>query len=1177
MKNLILNLRQIIVLCIFSFVAIGCELQSDDTSGLDIEEQATGDVVIDSLSLTATDLPILEPSPIAEPTQTSTPTLAPTILPTPTPSMKNVLNGVFPTSHIGGASTAFEIQGNRAYVGQGRRLLVVDISDTQNLKIIRASKPLPHRVAKIAITNNYAFAGGENDEGLTVLDISDGGKLDVIGSTQGSASEIRLYKNYLISVSNNIYLFDISDPTQPKALPPVNIKGTVFSDAFTIKNDRLYVSTTEGFFIYDLSEPTEPILVGNNFDVKGGRTLAVTDTHAYLTTWKSNNVNDVLHTFNVEDPTNIVLMNQQQMISTAKSDSIFSATGLFISDDDYMFIGGNSAFVAADGVTLVYRIEDGYPTKSTEFSTNGLLQNFRIISNELIGISFYDGLEVFDIENKIVPKEVSSIKFQWPTGEIEFYNDVAFASAGGSGGLAMFDITDPLEPKLQKTLFEDLVVRSMDVGPDLLFVSFSDHLQRDSSQSNGVRVFDISSLPEFQEIAFIELTNITVNKILYKDGLLYVMTQTSILVYDVQVAAEPVIFTGYYPAANIQGFGIGSDFVYAVKVLNNNYSEPIMDIFDFIEVTREDENGGEYSQIEANIVGSIALPGKLEAFESQDHFAFVSIGRNESSPPFVTAIDTSNPVTPTFTSTFRGQNDFDSLKINGSYLYMTTLDVDSVQKKHILQVLDISDVSNLKLVAEGQDSISSVSFKDDYMFVSGGLRGMDIYYWPFRNSTTLNLSPTLMPTVLPEPDYEVNASSDPELNFGPIKLISVSSNGVGANGASDWMTSISANGRFIVFGSAASNLVDNDTNSVNDVFVHDQQTGEVYQVSLAFDGSQANAKSFPSSITADGSMITFFSMASNLVEGDLNDFGDVFVFDQQTRKITLVSFAHNNSMSNEHSIESSISSDGRFIAFSSSASNLTQNDNNEVADLFLHDLQTSETILISKAFDGFQADQPSGSPAISFDGRFIAFISSASNLVRSDTNASGDIFVFNYQENTINRISLSSDGLQGNKHSVSWSPSISENGQFIAFTSTASNLVPDDGNNKGDVFVHHIESGRTTLISIATNGSQGNELSSFPSISGDGRFIVFQSEASNLVPNDTNGFKDIFLHDRQSHTTVRLSIAYDGLEANESSTLPVISQDGKYIAFTSLASNLVNNDLNGYADIFVIENPFKLD
>ena len=208
---------------------------------------------------------------------------------------------------------------------------------------------------------------------------------------------------------------------------------------------------------------------------------------------------------------------------------------------------------------------------------------------------------------------------------------------------------------------------------------------------------------------------------------------------------------------------------------------------------------------------------------------------------------------------------------------------------------------------------------------------------------------------------------------------------------------------------------------------------------------------------------------------------------------------------------------------------------------------TGTTNRVSVSSDETQGNDDSDWSSISNDGRYVAFRSDADNLVSGDTNDFGDIFVRDRQIEITTRISVSSDGAQANDESRN--PSISADGRYVVFESDADNLVSGDTNGSRDIFVHDLQTGDTKRVSVASNGTQGNNNSRFPSISSDGRYVAFQSLASKLVNGDTNGYQDIFVHDRQTGVTSIVSVASDGKEGNGDSYGTSISADGRYVAF----------------------------
>jgi Tol biopolymer transport system component len=325
---------------------------------------------------------------------------------------------------------------------------------------------------------------------------------------------------------------------------------------------------------------------------------------------------------------------------------------------------------------------------------------------------------------------------------------------------------------------------------------------------------------------------------------------------------------------------------------------------------------------------------------------------------------------------------------------------------------------------------------------------------------------------------------------------------------------VSGDGRFVVFRSQATDLVPGDTNAVEDIFVRDRQNATIERVSVGSSGGEANADSSYPSITDDGRFVVFNSSATNLVPGDANGYSDVFLRDRQAGTTERMSVSSSGTEGNGDSYLATISADGRLIAFVSSAANLVAGDSNGYLDAFVHDRQTGATQRVSVASDGTQGDGECLMVVISGVGRHVAFMSSATNLVPGDANGLQDIFVRDVQTGTTERISVSPAGTDADGDS-GW-PNISDDGRLVSYRSNAGNLVPGSSFYHGDVFVHDRLNGTTEIASTTTGGALANAGSGLPSMSGLGRYVVFRSLASDLVPGDTNGFTDIFLHDREA-------------------------------------------------------------
>jgi len=401
----------------------------------------------------------------------------------------------------------------------------------------------------------------------------------------------------------------------------------------------------------------------------------------------------------------------------------------------------------------------------------------------------------------------------------------------------------------------------------------------------------------------------------------------------------------------------------------------------------------------------------------------------------------------------------------------------------------------------------------------------------------------------------------------PTEFVSVGLGGLPANGPT-LQVAISANGRFVAFASFATNLVLNDTSIFENVFVWDRQTGITERVSLTDLGGDANANCDAPSISGDGNLVAFVSSASNLVAGgSLTGIPQVFVRDRLRTNTILISGRGFGQAGNGFSGSPSVSADGRFVAFSSLATNLVPGDGGFARDIFVADLLTGNLELASVDSQGNQANNDSNFPSISADGRFVAFVSIATNLVPEGTSPFPNIFVHDRLTRVTVLASVSSLG--GQENSASGNPAISGNGTVVAFDSTADNLVNKDINGVPDVFAHVLAGGRTERMSVATDGTQGNGQSGVPAINNEGRFVAFQSVSTNLVPEDPSSVQDIFVHDRLTLLTIQISVTPHGNPPNGDSALASISGDGRDVVFVSNASNLVPNDTNFLSDAFV--------
>jgi Tol biopolymer transport system component len=433
-----------------------------------------------------------------------------------------------------------------------------------------------------------------------------------------------------------------------------------------------------------------------------------------------------------------------------------------------------------------------------------------------------------------------------------------------------------------------------------------------------------------------------------------------------------------------------------------------------------------------------------------------------------------------------------------------------------------------------------------------------------KRSIAVFICLSLVVLILFSTSRPVNATS------GDITRISVSSNGTEAD-MSAYRPSVSADGRYVAFESSATNLVTGDTNGVSDIFVRDRQTNTTIRVSVDSAGDQGNGVSYYASISGDGRYVAFESDATNLVAGDENDQRDIFLHDLNTGMTTLISVSSGGVQTDNISRQPDISFDGNFVVFHSEATNLVAGDTNNHPDVFIRDLVNGTTARVSLADDEEEADSSSVYAAVSANGTYVSFTSDATNLVTGDTNGLTDVFVRDLVNETTTRVSVASNGDEGNGNSgYFYGSSISADGRYVAFVSGASNLVDGDANGADDVFVHDLTTGNTIRASVNSNGDEADQWSRDFDISSDGRYVLFESYATNLVASDNNGEYDIFLRDLVEGTTIRVSLTSNMEESNGGSCRPDFSADGTALAFDASASNLVVNDNNGVTDVFII-------
>lgn len=466
--------------------------------------------------------------------------------------------------------------------------------------------------------------------------------------------------------------------------------------------------------------------------------------------------------------------------------------------------------------------------------------------------------------------------------------------------------------------------------------------------------------------------------------------------------------------------------------------------------------------------------------------------------------------------------------------------------------------------------------------------------------------------------FQVSGPAGGELVFnldplGETRRVSVSTTGRESNSFSA-NPSISADGRYVAFGSFADTLVEGDNNkdkcpnnqSCADVFVHDRLTGKTELVSVDTMGRQGDDSSDYPAISGDGRYVAFWS-ASPLVGDDTNDKWDVFVHDRVTKETSRVSISSQGRQSggpfsHEHLREASvsISFDGRLVAFASDHDQLVDDDHNGCTDLshldlsstshplpagrvgpetavftcrdvFVRDRERGTTTRVSVSSSGREGQGDSGGIFLSPDGRFAVFSSDAPDLVPGDDNGYRDVFVHDLQTKKTELVSVTPSGRPGDSNSggvgVRGHNSISSDGRYVAFSSNAGNLVPEDGDPDWDVFLRDRMTGKTLLLSGSRPGETGNH----STISANGRFVAFGALFPVVRGSETETKTESYVYDVWTQTTTLFSLSTKGERGDKGSGEPEISLDGRFIAFVSESTNFAEDDHNEGFDVFVHE------
>lgn len=383
-----------------------------------------------------------------------------------------------------------------------------------------------------------------------------------------------------------------------------------------------------------------------------------------------------------------------------------------------------------------------------------------------------------------------------------------------------------------------------------------------------------------------------------------------------------------------------------------------------------------------------------------------------------------------------------------------------------------------------------------------------------------------------------------------------------ASGAYSYPPALNDGGTLVALESLAPLVFDADANGLTDVFVRNIEEAQTFLVSANSAGEIGNGRSFGPSMSGDGTLVAFESLATNLAEGDANNASDVYLRDMEADSTVRVS-ASSSGDSDGASYRPAISADGGWVAFCSRATNLTSDDSNGIADVFLWERATGAISRIAVPALEEGANDGCLRVALSADAGVLAFAAVTGGMAR--------IYVYDRSSGATTAVTPEANGPSG-----TGGVAVSGDGRLVAFDSVADNLIAEDTNRSRDVFVYDRTAGSTVRESVRTSGSQlpGNSGASGISISRDGRFLVFGSTAKGVVPGDSNGREDIFRRDLIDRQTLIASVNVFGESANNSSYSPSVNADGSVVAFTSMAANLVSGDANRQPDVYVRGAPF---
>jgi len=414
--------------------------------------------------------------------------------------------------------------------------------------------------------------------------------------------------------------------------------------------------------------------------------------------------------------------------------------------------------------------------------------------------------------------------------------------------------------------------------------------------------------------------------------------------------------------------------------------------------------------------------------------------------------------------------------------------------------------------------------------------------------------------------------------FAKIRRASVSTSGAQANDHC-YSPVLSPDGTMVAFISKATTLMPGG-GGFRQVYVKTLATGRLKRVStssagLAGDGNVDGTT--PPAFSPDGTKVLFSSYATNLVPGDTLGHADIFEKNLTTGAIRRVSTASNGAEANNDSFQARYSPDGKKVVFSSFATNLAASDTNSQTDIFVKDLATGRVQRVSLTWDHHEGDGASSAAAFSPDGKKIVFASKATNLVAGDTNGARDIFVRDLATGAVARVDVDKTGVQANSESTERSV-FHPDGKRVLFLSNATNLVAGDTNGAADVFAKSLATGAIKRVSTNAAGQQiAGGIRHFD-LDGTGNVLAFAATVAPIDPALVGVARpevvvdgsDVYVKRLDTGSVIRVSTNIAGVRGNGDSSSPSLSADGKLVAFSSVATNLVAGDTNGFSDVFVV-------